>query len=59
VAQLGPDFLLLDVVANHPPRDAVIKLRLEPRQGREHSIIEGNVQAYDFSKMVLTSQDQR
>lgn len=29
VAQLGPDFLLLDVVAVHPPCDAVIKLRVD------------------------------
>jgi hypothetical protein len=29
VAQLGPDFLLLDMVADHPPCDAVIKLRVD------------------------------
>jgi hypothetical protein len=29
VAQLGPDFLLLDAVADHPPCDAVIKLRVD------------------------------
>ena len=29
VAQLGPDFLLLGVVADHPPCDAVVKLRVD------------------------------
>jgi hypothetical protein len=29
VAQLGPDFLLLDTVADHPPCDAVVKLRVD------------------------------
>jgi hypothetical protein len=29
VAQLGPDFLLLDAVADHPPCDAVLKLRVD------------------------------
>jgi hypothetical protein len=29
VGQLGPDFLLLDVVADHPPCDAVVKLRVD------------------------------
>jgi hypothetical protein len=29
VAQLGPDFLLLDVVADHPPCDAIVKLRVD------------------------------
>ena len=57
MAQLGQDFLPLGVVADHPPCGAVIKLRLD--KAGEHSIIEGNVQAHDFSKMVLTSQDQR
>ena len=30
VAQLGPDFLLLRGVADHPPCDAVVKLLCEP-----------------------------
>jgi hypothetical protein len=29
VGQLGPDFFLLDVVADHPPCDAVVKLRVD------------------------------
>jgi len=29
VAQLGPDFLLLRAVADHPPCDAVVKLRVD------------------------------
>jgi len=29
VGRLGPDFLLLDVVAEHPPCDAVVKLRVD------------------------------
>ena len=29
VAQLGPDFLLLGVVADHSPCDAVVKLRVD------------------------------
>ena len=29
VAQLGPDFLLLGVVADHPPCNAVVKLRVD------------------------------
>ena len=29
VGQLGPDFLLLDVVADHPPCNAVVKLRVD------------------------------
>jgi hypothetical protein len=50
-------FSPLGVVADHPPSGAVIKLRLD--KAGERSIIEGNVQAHHFSKMVLTSQDQR
>src|SRR4029077_324610 len=57
VAQLGPDFLLLDMVADHPPCDAVIKLRVDKAGSSPSS--KGNVQAHDFSKMVLTAQDQR
>jgi hypothetical protein len=29
VAQLGPDFLMLEAVADHPPCDAVVKLRVD------------------------------
>jgi hypothetical protein len=34
VGQLGPDFLLLDVVADHPPCDAIVKLRVDDVERR-------------------------
>jgi hypothetical protein len=32
VAQLGPDFLMLEEVADHPPCDAVVKLRVDNKE---------------------------
>jgi hypothetical protein len=34
VAQLGPDFLLLDLPAEHPPADASIVLRVDQSEKR-------------------------
>ena len=36
IVQLGPDFLILDESANHPPSDAEIALHVDGRERRWH-----------------------